>query len=214
MTIRLSEARKNRMCEPTGNFLYSNGSKAEIQTDPLPKLAPETWVSLTSAGLCRPAKSCGGVVTARYTNGSLLVLVTPWIVPAGVRTTSPARKPVCLAVILQKQGATLLNEPYLFAHRVHMSCRDSARLHRDPRDRDPGFGRIIGPHDLHRSKAGILQGCEVCRRETLDGQNRCRPFTVALLHYRPATSAPAAAEHADRRHDRANADDQSEIPAA
>ena len=125
-------------------------------------------------------KSCGGVVTARYTNGSLLVLVTPWIVPAGVRTTSPARNPSVWPSSIRSRALPLLNEPYLFAHRVHMSCRGCARLHRDARDRDPGFGRIIGPHDLHRSKAGIVQCREVCRRETLDGQDRCRPFLPGL----------------------------------
>src|SRR5208282_55776 len=88
---------------------------------------------------------------------------------------------VRLAVIHQKLGVTLLNEPYLLARRVYMSCRGSARLHCDAGDRDAGFGCIVGPHDLHGSRAGIEQGRGVCGRETLNGQRSPSSSQTALL---------------------------------
>jgi hypothetical protein len=36
-------------------------------------------------------KSCGGIVTARYTSGSLPRFTIPWTSPSGVRTISPAQ---------------------------------------------------------------------------------------------------------------------------
>jgi hypothetical protein len=82
-------------------------------------------------------------------------------------------QPLRLADSRQERGAALFNEPYLFACRVDVSRRGGAWLHSDSRDRDSGLGRILGPHNLHRSKSGVLQRCRVCGRETLNGQD-CR----------------------------------------
>jgi hypothetical protein len=154
----------------------------------------QTWVSLRSADRVSRRE-----ILRRRRHGEVYEWLAACIGNAVDRARGRAHdvagaQPVGLAVIHQKQSASLLNEPYLFANRVHMSWRRSARLHRDACDRDPGFWRIVGPHDLHRSDAEIPQGREVCRRGTLNGQDHCRPFQ---LHQRPE-----AAENADRRDDR------------